>query len=176
MKERTGLVIVYTGDGKGKTTAALGLVVRALGAGMRAAVVQFIKSQPSGEHRALAELSGGRVEILLCGTGFVRSDGPPPPEAVAAAKRALELARQRVQGGTCDLVVLDESLPAVAAGLLAEGDLLALLDSRSAAVHVVLTGRGATAAVIDRADVVTEMRCVKHAFDRGRTAQPGIEM
>jgi len=176
MDVRRGLVIVYTGDGKGKTTAALGLTVRALGAGLRAAIVQFMKAQPASEHRALAEWPAARLEILLCGTGFVRSGGPPPPEAVSAARRALDLARQRITGGACDLVVLDEVLAAVAARLLTEGDVLDLLAARPAAVHVVLTGRGATQAVIDRADIVTEMRCVKHAFDRGQSAQPGIEM
>ena len=176
MGERTGLTIVYTGDGKGKTTAAIGLAIRALGSALRTTILQFVKTQETGEHRALADLAAGRIEILRLGSGFVRGDGPPPAEAVAAARKALHLARRRLTGGTYDIVVLDEVFAALAAQLISERELLNLIDLRPSGVHLVLTGRGAPQSVIDRADVVTEMVCVKYAFDRGASAQPGIEI
>ena len=175
MNERNGLILVYTGDGKGKTTAALGLALRALGSGLRTSILQFMKTQETGEHRALAELAEGRIEILRLGTGFVLGDAPPPKAAVDAARHALSLARERLTGGRFDLVVLDEVFPAMAARLIAERDLLDLLDLRPSGVHLVLTGRGAPQSILDRADIVTEMVCVKHAFDCGTEAQDGIE-
>ena len=172
---RRGIVLVFTGDGKGKTTAALGMALRALGAGLRTSVLQFVKQRETGEHRALADLAAGRIEILRLGTGFVGS-GAPPEQALAAAGKALALARERLTGGRFDLVVLDEILPAVEAGLVSERDVLDLIDLRPAEVHLVLTGRGATPKVIERADLVTDMRSVKHPHDRGLGAQPGIEL
>ena len=174
MSQRCGLLIIFTGDGKGKTTAAVGLAVRALGSGLRTSIVQFVKQRETGEHRALARLGDG-IEILRLGTGFV-CGAPPPKEAVAAAGKALETARDRLVGGRFDLVVLDEIFSALAAGLLAERDILDLIDLRPAQVHLVMTGRGAPPSAVARADLVTEMRCVRHPCDRGVQAQPGIEL
>lgn len=174
MNQPSGQVVIYTGDGKGKTTAALGTALRALGGGLRVSIVQFLKREETGEHRALARLGAGGIEILRLGTGFVRED-PPPEEAVAAARHALAVARERLTGGRCDMVILDEVFPAVSAKLLAEEDVLALMDVRPEGVHLVMTGRGAPASALERADLVTEMRCVAHPFDRGAAGVPGLD-
>ncbi|HOI54944.1 MAG TPA: cob(I)yrinic acid a,c-diamide adenosyltransferase [Phycisphaerae bacterium] len=169
---RRGLLIVYTGSGKGKTTAALGLALRAAGHALRVAVLQFVKARRSGEHEALARL-GDLVSIRTVGTGFVV--GRPSPEAQAAASEGLALARQLLADGRTDMLVLDELLSALGAGLIAEADVMALIDARPSHVHLVLTGRDAPAAILQRADLATEMRCLKHPFDDGLAAQPGIE-
>jgi cob(I)alamin adenosyltransferase len=174
MGERRGLLIVYTGDGEGKTTAALGLALRAVGSGLRVSILQFVKQQETGEHRALARLEGP-VEILRLGEGFVFR-APPTEGQLAAARRALALARERLTGGRRDLVVLDEIFPALAAHLVSEQEILDLARARPANVHLVMTGRDAPASIVDLADLVTEMRCVRHPHDRDVEAQPGIEL
>ena len=178
MTRRHGLVIVYTGGGKGKTTAALGMALRAVGSDMRVSVIQFIKQRETGEHRAIAQMGAGmgeRIEILRLGTGFV-VDSPPPRQAVEAARRGLEIARDRLAGSSAEMVVLDEIFPAMKAGLIGETEIHELLDLRPENVHLVLTGRDAPQSVIDRADLVTEMRCLKHPCEQGLEAQPGIEL
>lgn len=173
---RRGLVMIFTGDGKGKTTAALGLGLRAWGQGMRVLVLQFLKSPswPAGEREAVRRLEG--FEIRPLGLGFVRGRGEdelrPHREA---ARQALTVAREAVAGGEWDLVVLDEIFVALSLGLLAEEDLHAILDARSPSLHLALTGRGAPETVVARADLVTEMREVKHHYTRGIKAQKGIE-
>ncbi|MBN2583628.1 MAG: cob(I)yrinic acid a,c-diamide adenosyltransferase [Planctomycetes bacterium] len=169
---RRGLLIVYTGLGKGKTTAAMGLALRAAGHAMRVVVLQFVKSRQCGEHEALGRLSD-RVEIHTVGTGFVI--GHPSAETVAAAKDGLMHARRVLADGCTDMLVLDEILAAVKAGLVSEKDLLDLISARPSHVHLVLTGRDAPQAIIDRADLATEMHCLKHPFDSGLAAQAGIE-
>ncbi len=164
---------VYTGDGKGKTTAALGLTLRAAGAGLRVYFAQFIKQGDYSEIRALAEL-GARVCVAQFGRGrFVR--GAPEPADVAAAADGLRAVAAALASGRYDLVVLDEINVAVALGLVAEADLLDLLDARPPGVELVLTGRRASAAVLERAHLVTEMRAVKHYFEQGVGARIGIE-
>lgn len=186
MKQRRGLVVVYTGDGKGKTTAAFGLALRAAGSDMRVSIIQFVKQQETGEHRAIARM-GDRVEagagegleagieILRRGTGFV-VDSPPPRQAVEAARSGLEVARDRLTGGRTQMVILDEIFPAMKARLLDEKEIHELLDLRPEEVHLVLTGRDAPQSVIDRADLVTEMRCLKHPCEQGLEALPGIDL
>lgn len=168
------LVIIHYGDGKGKTTAALGMAVRALGSGLRTSILQFIKQRETGEHRALSALSSDGIEILRLGTGFVR-EFPPPPEALAAAREGLDLARRKLTEGQYEMVVLDEIFAALEAGVVAEQDVHDLLDLRPADVHLVMTGRRAPESVIARADLVTEMRSVKHPLDRGQESVRGID-
>jgi cob(I)alamin adenosyltransferase len=122
----------------------------------------------------LARLGGRRIEILRLGTGFVTRQ-PPPEEAVEAARRGLALARERLAGGGFDLVILDEIFPACQAGLVTETEILDLIRCRPPGVHLVMTGRGAPAAAVERADLVTEMRCVKHPGEGGAEGQAGIE-
>jgi len=172
---RRGLVIILTGEGKGKTTAALGLAFRAVGHGLRATVVQFLKSRTSGEHESARRLAPD-LEIRVMGRGFAPPPGDPAFEGHrAAAREALAYARKVLRSGEREMVVADEILTAVGLKVLAEEDVLALLDARPRGVHLVLTGRGATERLVARADLVTEMRALKHPHSVGAAAQPGIE-
>ena len=168
-----GFVQVYTGDGKGKTTAALGLALRAAGAGLRVYFGQFIKNADYSEIKALARFADC-ITVRQFGRGcFLLTE--PAPEDRAAARRALDAIGLALVSGDYDLVIADEANVAVALGLIEPDDLVALIDQRPEQVELVLTGRGAPDAVLARADLVTEMRCVRHYYDRGVLARPGIE-
>ena len=169
-----GYVQVYTGDGKGKTTAAIGLAVRAAGAGLRTFFAQFIKGRRHSEHAAL-ERFADLIAVRQFGRGrFIGVT--PTPEDVAAARRGLAEAAEALASGRYDLVVLDEGNTAVDCGLLTAADLVALSEAKPEAVELIITGRTAPAQVCERADLVTEMAPVKHYFDKGVTARRGIEM
>ena len=168
-----GFVQVYTGDGKGKTTAALGLALRAAGAGLRVYFGQFIKNADYSEIKALARFADC-ITVRQFGRGcFLLTE--PAPEDRAAARRALDGIGLALVSGDYDLVIADEANVAVALGLIEPDDLVALIDLRPEQVELVLTGRGAPDAVLARADLVTEMRCVRHYYDRGVLARQGIE-
>ena len=168
-----GFVQVYTGDGKGKTTAALGLALRAAGAGLRVYFGQFIKNADYSEIKALARFADC-ITVRQFGRGcFLLTE--PAPEDRAAARRGLDNVRQALVSGDYDLVIADEANVAVALGLIEANDLVSLIDRRPEQVELVLTGRGAPDAVLARADLVTEMRCVRHYYDRGVLARQGIE-
>ncbi len=171
----TGLVIVNTGNGKGKTTAALGLALRAVGQGLKVAMVQFIKgSWKYGELKAPEFLPG--FEIHPMGRGFVNLGADEPdPDDVALARETLAAAREKVTSGRYDLVILDEVNYAVAYKLIPVEDVLALLKDRPPHVHVVLTGRDVRPEVVEAADLVTEMRELKHPYKKGVKAQKGVE-
>jgi cob(I)alamin adenosyltransferase len=169
-------ILIFTGDGKGKTTAAMGMVLRASSHGLRIKVVQFLKSDTgSGEIAALQKLPG--VEFVRRGLGFVpkRGDDPRFEEHQHAAREGLELAREAILSDTYDLLVLDEICGAITAGLLEETEVATLLQQAPARLRLALTGRNAPAALIELADTVTEMHCVKHGLQQGRTAQQGVE-
>jgi len=162
------MIQIYTGDGKGKTTAAVGLAVRAVGAGKKVTFFQFMKGRLSHEVEVLAKL-GVLVDREWNGAFVV---GEPSEEQ----KRMVQLQYHRAikaLGGVYDLVVLDEVIVAMHLGLLSEAQLLQLFEI--ARCELVLTGRGATKALIDRADLVTEMKKIKHYFDRGVEAREGFE-
>nr|WP_229670746.1 cob(I)yrinic acid a,c-diamide adenosyltransferase [Deinococcus aquiradiocola] len=170
---RRGLVIVNTGNGKGKTTAALGLMLRAHGRGLRVKLFQFIKHENAkfGEHRSLEALG---VPFAGLGDGFTwRSQDLENSAAMAAAGWAL--ARDAILSGEHDMVVLDEFTYALKYGWVAWSDVQAALDARDEGVHVVVTGRGALPELVSYADTVTEMQPVKHAYEAGIGAQAGIE-
>ena len=168
-----GFVQVYTGDGKGKTTAALGLALRAAGAGLRVYFGQFIKNADYSEIKALARFADC-ITVRQLGRGcFLLTE--PAPEDRAAAHRALEGLSEALTSGDYDLVIADEANVAVTLGLIEANDLVSLIDRRPEQVELVLTGRGASDAVLARADLVTEMRCVRHYYDRGVLARQGIE-
>jgi cob(I)alamin adenosyltransferase len=168
-----GYVQVYTGDGKGKTTAALGLALRAAGHGLRTYVGQFMKGQHYGELEALRDHPAITIEQY----GDVRCihREEVTPEHVAQAHRGLERARAAMLSGAYDLVVLDEVNVTIWFGLLDVEEVLALLDQRPEHVEVILTGRRAPQELIERADLVTEMRMVKHYYEHGVLARAGIE-
>ncbi len=168
-----GYVQVYTGDGKGKTTAALGLTVRSVGAGLRVYFGQFMKKYDYSEIVGLRRL-GDRVTIVQYGSGCYVI-GAPRPEDVAAARAGLAALSAALVSEEYDVVIADEANVAVACGLLAEEDLLRLIQARPPQVELVLTGRGATDAVKAAADLVSEMVPLKHYFQRGITARKGIE-
>jgi len=170
-----GQVQIYTGDGKGKTTAALGLALRAAGRGYRTYFGQFLKARPSGE-RAAAQNLGGMITFATFGRpGLLRLKDRPDPADVRQAERGLGLCRKAMRSGRYDLVVLDEVNVTLHFGLLDLAEVLAFLDEKPPAVELVLTGRRAPAVLIRRAGLVTEMKAVKHYFDAGVPARRGIE-
>ncbi len=171
-----GLVIVHTGDGKGKTTAALGLALRAFGAGLRVLILQFIKgSQTYGELDALKILAehSPQIKIQQCGLGFTTKGNKSDHQK--AAQETLHLARQEIFSGSWDLIILDEINYAVKFNLISEAEMLNLIEIKPPNLHLVFTGRDATEKLIDRADLVTEMKLIKHPFQAGIKAQVGIE-
>ncbi|MCU0722757.1 MAG: cob(I)yrinic acid a,c-diamide adenosyltransferase [Planctomycetes bacterium] len=168
-----GLVMVFTGDGKGKSTAAFGAALRAVGAGWKVLVVQFVKAPLAyGEVVAAGRLAPD-LRVVSAGKGFVREgSGPTLEEHAAAAREALDLCRA---AGDADLLVMDEACFAVSKGLIAAEEVLRFLDGRPPAMTVILTGRGAPREILDRADLVTEMREIKHPYRAGVKARKGIE-
>ena len=170
---RQGYVQIYTGDGKGKTTAALGLIVRALGQGLRPAVLQFMKSDPSwGEIVTLKKLG---VPVAQCGLDHWVLQGEASEADLGAAAAGLAKARAMVGSGDYELVVLDELITAVFFELIPVADVLAMMAAKPSAVELVMTGRRAPAVLVAAADLVTEMRPLKHYYDAGIEARPGIE-
>lgn len=169
-----GLVHLYTGDGKGKTTAAIGLAVRAAGCDKRVGFVQFLKGADTGEQRALRQLA--HVTVLEnpahCPFLWTLAETERSEFAAACASR---LAWAAARLSDWDLLVLDECLDAVSSGLLAESAVLELLVHRPKGLEVVLTGRKATPALVDLADYHTNMEALRHPYTRGISARPGIE-
>ncbi len=168
-----GLLIVYTGDGKGKTTAALGLMLRAWGQGLRVRMIQFLKHSHArfGEHKAARRIG---LDILSTGDGFTWTS-KDMDQTIARARAGWAQARDLIQRGAYDLLVLDEFTYPLHYGWVPLDDVLHTLAQRPPAMHVVITGRHAPPALLDAADLVTEMRAVKHPYARGLPAQPGIE-
>lgn len=173
-----GLLQVYTGDGKGKTTAALGLALRALGAGLRVAFLQFLKGGLPTSEQAMVSRLAPRLWLARFAdevTPFSLGRGAPSAEDVLAVARAWEITQRVIDSGAWDVLVLDEINNVVAAGLLAVDELLAALARRPEGLEVVCTGRGAPAELIAAADLVTEMKCIKHPYELGLVARSGIE-
>ena len=171
----SGRVLIFTGGGKGKTTAALGMALRAVGHGMKVKIIQFIKSDSStGEIAALQMLPG--VEIVQTGRGFVSlASNPAFADHRQAAESGLKAAADAIESGEYSLVALDEVCVAVAKQLLKECAVIEVVRKARSNTTVVLTGRGATAALLDLADTVTEMGNVKHGMQQGWSAQEGVE-
>lgn len=169
-----GMVHVYTGDGKGKTTAALGLALRAIGHGLKVYVIQFMKGDPEyGELRAIGNLPNlvvrqyGRLD-------FVDRDNPAEAD-IRLAQEGLRHARQVISGGEHDLVILDEINVALDFKLIELQDVLALIEGKPPQTELVLTGRYAPQEIIEAADLVTEMKEIKHYFHKGRRCRDGID-
>jgi cob(I)alamin adenosyltransferase len=177
LETRKGLIIVHTGPGKGKTTAALGTALRAVGQGLKVLMVQFIKgSWHYGELDAAQMLGEDRFKILPMGRGFVKVGAEKPdPEDVRLVEEAWRFASDKIASGEFDLVILDEINYAISYKMLDPAAVAQALQQKPEMVHVILTGRNAHPSIVECADLVTEMREVKHPFQKGIVAQRGIE-
>ena len=199
MKKRDSYVQVYTGNGKGKTTAALGLAIRALGAGKKVAFIQFMKAVGYSEHKTMRQFAPNLVHVTVGKPFFILNSagltdeeiegiksqlsmecvvfppGQPPAEYVELVREGLAQTEAITRGGEYDLVVLDELNCALFFDLVSWETVEAIIDGRHDRTELVLTGRGAPQALMDKADLVTEMREIKHYFNQGVMARRGIE-
>jgi len=176
-KKRKGLVVVITGRGKGKTTSALGMALRGCGHGMKTCIIQFIKGDTySGEWDAVKKLRG-QVELIATGKGFCGIMGDPHPfeEHRRCAQDALRLAREKMASGDFDILILDEVNNALRLKLVDLDQVLDIIRFKPPLMHLVLTGRDAHPEVIQLADIVSDIRQVKHAHQKGIEPQPGID-
>ncbi len=176
-KEKVGLIVVITGQGKGKTTSALGIALRAVGYGMKVCIIEFIKGDMySGEIDGIKRLSPN-VELHLTGKGFCGIAGNPYPykEHRANAQDALKLAKEKMLSKKFDILILDEINNALQLKLVDLPQVLELIENKPLLMHLILTGRGAHPEVIKRAHTVTEMKEIKHAFRQGIEPQKGID-
>ena len=172
--KKKGLVIIHTGDGKGKTTAALGVMLRAWGRGMKVCMIQFLKHEGGswGEVRAAEKLG---IEWIKTGDGFTWTS-KDMDETTAKALHGWKIAQEKISSGAYDLVILDEFTYVMAFGWLDTDEVIDWLrENRPPMLHLIITGRDAPAALIDYADLVTEMENIKHPYDSGIMAQAGIE-
>lgn len=174
-KKKKGLIIVYTGDGKGKTTAAFGIAFRAAGQGMSVAVVQFIKGKwKSGEVKA-AEAFKKLIKVYAVGEGFTWETKNRQKDKDKVQK-TWDFSRETIESGKCDVVILDEINYAIDYGYLDLKDVIETLKQKPKMLHIVLTGRNAKPELIEIADLVTEMKTIKHPFsEQGMLAQTGID-
>ncbi|MEO8065417.1 MAG: cob(I)yrinic acid a,c-diamide adenosyltransferase [Candidatus Doudnabacteria bacterium] len=173
---KKGLTIVYIGNGKGKTSAAAGLAVRAAGTGMKVLYLQFVKGDwPSGEREILSKLKN--VDVKLMGLGFVGILGDRKPIAahIKAAKNAMKESIKAMKSKKYNLVILDEAISAIESKLLSIEDVVKIIKSKPAEIHLCLTGHKKFKKLIDMADLVTEMKMIKHPYYKGILAQRGID-
>jgi len=170
---RKGYIQVYTGNSKGKTTAALGLALRAAGAGLKVFIAQFIKKRRCSEHKALDRFKD-LITVKQYGTGFLKG-GKPTKTEIEAAQKGFEEVKSIILSKAYDMVVLDEINVAVHHKLLNIENIVDLLNSRPPNTEIVLTGRYADEKIIDMADLVTEMKEIKHYYKKGVKARRGIE-
>ncbi len=174
---KRGLVIVLTGNGKGKTSSALGMALRASGHGMKTSIIQFIKKGTDiGEAEGIKKLSP-YVELISGGRGFVghNSDETRQKPHIEAAENTLKVAIEKITSGIYDIVVLDEINNAVDKKLIRIEDLIKLIKEKPPELHLIITGRNVDPAVIRYADMVTEMLNIKHPYNNGIPAQKGID-
>ncbi len=173
--KKKGLIIIHTGDGKGKTTAALGLAMRAWGNGLRILVLQFIKGGwKYGELKTMEQLAP-RLKVKQCGEGFTQRNEEDKEKHKAAAQQALKEAEAEICSERWEMIILDEINYAVKFNLIEESAVLHLLEIKPKNLHLVLTGRDVSPSIIQKADLVTEMKEVKHPYKKGIKAQKGIE-
>jgi len=176
-RKKAGLVVVMTGHGKGKTTAALGIALRAAGYGMKVCIIGFVKGDMySGEIDGIRRLAPD-VELHLMGQGFCGIMGDPYPlqEHKLKAQGAIKLAKEKMSSGKYDIIILDEITNALQLNLLDLPQVTALIDEKPPDMHMVLTGRDAHPEILKRAHTVTEMKEIKHAFRQGIEPQKGID-
>jgi len=176
-QEKKGLLIVYTGDGKGKTTAALGMTVRAVGYDWKVSIIQFIKgSWKYGELDGIKRLAPN-VELTVMGEGFVGiiDDNKSFEEHRQAAKKAVAEVLEHIRSNRYKLIILDELNVAVSLGLVTQDEMEDIIEAKPEDLHLVITGRGATKWLINQADLVTEMTEIKHPYQKGILAQKGVD-
>jgi cob(I)alamin adenosyltransferase len=176
-KERRGLIVVLTGHGKGKTSSALGMVLRACGHGLRSCIIQFMKGDLyAGEWDGIKRL-GENVELFATGKGFCGIQGNPYPfsEHRANAQEALRLTLEKMASGRFDLLVLDEINNALHLKLIDLEQVLEVIRGKPPLLHLIMTGRDAHPQIIELADTVSEVREIKHAFRKDIEPQPGID-
>lgn len=176
-KVRKGLIVVITGNGKGKTTSALGMALRACGHGLRVCIIQFMKGDLyAGEWDGIKQMNC-RIELHATGKGFCGIQGNPYPwaEHRANAQDAIDLVHEKMSAGSYDILILDEINNALKLKLIDLEQLLAILRGKPPLMHLVLTGRDAHPEVIELADTVSEIREIKHAFRKEIEPQPGID-
>ncbi len=174
---KDGFVIVYTGNGKGKTTAALGMALRAVGYNHKICMIQFIKgSWPYGEMESVKRLQP-EIELVIVGKGFVGiiDDKSPREDHEKIAQEAIKISKEKIQSGNYNIVILDEVNYAINLGLVDVNDVLNLIRSKPENLNLVLTGNHAKKEIIDVADLVTEMKEIKHPFKSGIKAKKGID-
>lgn len=175
VNKKIGIVMIYTGNGKGKTTASLGLALRAIGHGQKAYMIQFMKGgEKYGEITAIKKHIPD-FEIVQKGLDTFVKKGNPSLKDIELAKEGFELAKAVISEGKYDLVILDEINVAVDYGLIGEDDVLGLISEKPDHVTIVLTGRYASRKMVEAVDMVSEIKEVKHHFQNGIQAQPGIE-
>lgn len=173
-KLSSGLVQIYTGNGKGKTSAAFGQSLRAIGRGLKVYVIQFIKGGfDYGELYIVEKLPN--LKLKAFGHGKFITEKPPKEDDIKSAKEALDLASEVINGGEYDIVVLDEINVALTLGLITIGSVVNLIETKPKHVELILTGRGAPRKLIEVADLVTEMKEIKHPFKNGVPPRKGIE-
>jgi cob(I)alamin adenosyltransferase len=176
-KEKKGLVVVITGHGKGKTTTALGIAVRACGHDMKVAIIQFMKGDLyAGEWDGVKKMSC-RIELIATGKGFCGIQGNPYPykEHRENAQEAIQIVHQKMESDAPDILILDEINNALHLKLVDLDQVLQIIEKKPPQMHLVLTGRNAHPQVIERADTVSEIVEVKHAYRKGIEPQPGID-
>ncbi len=176
-KERRGLIVVITGNGKGKTTSALGMAVRACGHGLRVCIIQFMKGDLyAGEWDGIKKLDCA-IELHATGKGFCGIQGNPYPwaEHRANAQDAIDLVREKMASGNFDIIILDEINNALKLRLVDLEQVLDILRGKPPLMHLILTGRNAHPEVIELADTVSEINEIKHAYRKGIEPQPGID-
>ncbi|MGR9072725.1 MAG: cob(I)yrinic acid a,c-diamide adenosyltransferase [Gammaproteobacteria bacterium] len=173
-ERRKGIVLVHTGDGKGKSSSAIGVAFRAAGWGMAVCVIQFIKGQwRTGEQKAAEKFDN--IDWYALGDGFTW-DTKNPEQDVKTSREIWEFSKEKIRSGKYDLVVLDEINYCSGYGWITGGEIAAFIrEEKPAWLHLVLTGRNAPPEVVEAADTVTEMKRIKHAYDKGIKAEQGVE-
>jgi cob(I)alamin adenosyltransferase len=170
-----GYIQIYTGKGKGKTTAAIGQAVRASGFGLRSYIVQFMKEFPYNEHKSLKYLSERITVEQFAGDEFVYKKEPPGKKEIDKAHRGLAAAKAKMLSGKYDLIILDEVCVSICFGLFSDEEILTFMKQKPENVELILTGRYCPDKLIDKADLVTEMKEIKHYYQEGIKARRGIE-
>lgn len=174
-KLNKGFTQIYTGNGKGKTTAAIGQAVRAAGYGLKSYIVQFMKEFPYNEQNSLKHLSEWIAIEQFAGDDFVYKKEPPGKKEIDKARRGLATAKAKMLSGKYDLIILDEVCVSIYFGIFSDEEILTFMKQKPENVELILTGRYCPDNLMDKADLVTEMKEIKHYYQDGINARKGIE-